>query len=206
MSKDLIDTLLQKHSLISEQVDRAEIKIILRELSHLEAVEGDVVEFGCYAGTTSLFLQRFINMHKLPRVLHVYDSFEGLPPKRGEDVSPSGEQFQAGALFVSKKQYVENFKKAGVPLPRIHKGWFEELSVDAVPEQIAFAFLDGDYYSSIRSSLEHIEPNLAQGAVIVVDDYANEALPGAARAVDEWCRKHPATKLQVEHSLAILRT
>ena len=36
------------------------------------------------------------------------------------------------------------------------------------------------------------------------DDYANEALPGAAKAVDEWLHTHPA-KLRVEHSLAIIR-
>jgi hypothetical protein len=41
------------------------------------------------------------------------------------------------------------------------------------------------------------------GAIIVVDDYANEALPGVARAVDEWLRIHGG-KLRVEASLAII--
>ena len=202
--KNLVETLLQKHSLISDQVDRREISIVLKECACLENVEGDVVEFGCYAGTTSLFLQRLINIQKIPRVLHVYDSFEGLPAKRGEDASPSGEQFRPGELAVSKRQFIEHFKKAGLVMPRIHKGWFEELSYDDVPDRIAFAFLDGDYYSSIMTPLRLIEGRLASGATIVVDDYANEALPGAAKAVDEWLRTHPAS-MRVEHSLAIIK-
>ena len=65
------------------------------------------------------------------------------------------------------------------------------------------AFLDGDYYESIRDSLRVITSKLLPGAVIIVDDYANEALPGAARAVDEWIRDRGVV-LRVEASLAII--
>lgn len=196
--------LLQRYSLASDQVTTAEIRIILRELSALEGVAGDVVEFGCYIGTTSLFIQRVLERQTVLRTFHVYDSFEGLPEKTQGDLSPAGEQFQAGELAVSKKQFIEQFKKAGVRLPRIHKGWFESLTDSDIPEKIAFAFLDGDYYSSIRCSLERITPHLVPGAVIVVDDYTNEALPGAAHAVDEWLLHKKYVRIHVEQSLAIL--
>lgn len=201
----MIEQLLHKHRLISDQVDEREVSIVLRELAKsLEtSVEGDVAEFGCYAGTTSLFISRFMNMQKSTREFHVYDSFEGLPEKRVEDQSRAGDQFKAGELAVTKKQFIVNYKKAGVPLPRIHKGWFNELTEADAPEKIAFAFLDGDYYESVLTPLKLIWPRLVPGAVIVVDDYANEALPGAAKAVNEWLAMHPA-KLTVEHSLAII--
>lgn len=70
-------------------------------------------------------------------------------------------------------------------------------------DQIMFAFLDGDYYDSINSSMGLIENKLAKKAVIVVDDYANEALPGAAKAVDEWLLSHPH-KVNIQASLAVL--
>lgn len=201
----MIEQLLQKYRLISDQVDEREVSIVLRELLRsLEAsVTGDVVEFGCYAGTTSLFISRLLTMQKSTREFHVYDSFEGLPEKRAEDQSRAGDQFRAGELAVTKKQFILNYKKAGVPLPRIHKGWFSDLTADEVPEKIAFAFLDGDYYESVMTPLKLIWPRLVPGAIIVVDDYANEALPGAAKAVDEWLLTHPA-KLAVEHSLGLL--
>lgn len=203
----MLPELLKKYPLISDQVDEREVAIVLRELSAaLSATEvGAVTEFGCYAGTTSLFIARWLTIQKYTREFHVYDSFEGLPEKRSEDQSRAGDQFRAGELAASKKQFVLNFHKAGLALPRIHKKWFDDLSADDIPDKIAFAFLDGDYYASILTSLQLVWPRLMPGARLVVDDYANEALPGAARAVDEWLSRHPAT-LRVEHSLAIITT
>lgn len=201
----MIDELLRKYQLISDQVDKREVGIVLRELSKvLETTSsGSVVEFGCYAGTTSLFITRVLTMQKSTYEFHVYDSFEGLPEKQSKDQSRAGDQFKTGELAVSKKQFVLNYKKAGLPLPRIHKGWFDSLRREDVPPVITFAFLDGDYYESVLTPLKLIWPCLVPGARIVVDDYANEALPGAAKAVDEWLTTHPA-KLTVEHSLAII--
>ena len=46
--------------LLSEQVDEKEIAVILRELSKTKEISGDVVEFGCFVGTTSVFLAKEI--------------------------------------------------------------------------------------------------------------------------------------------------
>jgi len=114
-------------------------------------------------------------------------------------------QFVTGELLATKKQLIRNLKQANVPMPVIKKGWFSEVTVSDVPGTIAFAFLDGDYYHSVRDPLALIWPFLAPGATIIVDDYANEALPGAAKAVDEWLKTH-AGRMSVEHSLAIIHT
>ena len=190
--------------LLSDQVDERELAIILRELEKVLVadVEGDVVEFGCYVGTTSVPMgQRLMTIDKR---LFVYDSFEGLPEKAQEDQSPTGTQFVAGELSTTKKQLVKNFRRANVSLPTIVKGWFSDVTPAQVPDIISFAYLDGDYYHSVRDPLKLIWGRLSPGAIVLVDDYANEALPGAAKAVDEWLHTHPA-KLRVEHSLAIIR-
>jgi O-methyltransferase len=200
-------SLLRKYPIISDQVDERELAVILTELSRqLEhgASGQSVVELGCYIGTTSLFIRRLLDHHKADVPFHVYDSFAGLPPKTDQDSSPAGEQFKTGELAVSRKTFEMQFKKAGLKTPVIHKAWFSDLSADDLPDNITFAYLDGDYYDSIRDSLRLVWPKLSAGSCVVVDDYANEALPGAARAVDEWLRKHPAT-LRVESSLAIIR-
>ena len=127
-----------------------------------------------------------------------------MPPKAPQDLSPAGEQFKTGELLATKQQFITNFKKAGLRLPTIHKGWFKDIALAEVPGDIIFAFLDGDYYESVRDSLRLITPKLAERAVIIVDDYQNEALPGAARAVGEWCREHPSYRLRTEKSLAII--
>lgn len=195
-----IDKLLNAHGLLSDQVETTELKKILQLFMATADVPGDVVEFGCYTGTTSVYLQRTMPAGKR---LHVYDSFQGLPPKRPEDESPAGIQFKRGELAVSKSTFRQNFLKAGLQVPVIHKSWFDELTESDIPDKISFAFLDGDYYESIKTPLKLIWPKLSPGSIVVVDDYQNEALPGAAKAVDEWLQTHQAT-LRVQASLAII--
>ncbi len=195
--------LIDHYKLISDQVDTQELIVILSELEKSLTVEGAVVEFGCFTGTTSLYIQRVLDLRRDARAFHVYDSFEGLPPKSSQDESPLGIQFQEGELLASKKQFIREFHKADLRLPVIHKQWFDQLTIDELPASIAFAFLDGDYYESIKVSLELIAAHLVEDATIVVDDYANDALPGAKRAVDAWCHQQ-GQSLQVSHSLALI--
>ncbi len=192
--------------LLSDQVSQAEINIIRRELARVlgAGVAGDVTEFGCYVGTTSVFLAS--DLAQTDKTLYLYDSFEGLPAKTSEDQSPAGEQFKAGELLATKAQLIKNLRAAGVKMPIIKKSWFSDLKSDDVPQQISFAYLDGDYYHSILDPLKLIWHKLAPGAIVVIDDYANEALPGAARAVDGWLATHPVKSLRVENSLAIIHT
>lgn len=189
--------------LLSDQINERELTIILRELEKVLKVNtaGDVVEFGCYIGTTSVPLGK--RLADTDRKLYVYDSFEGLPEKSSKDEAPTGMQFKKGELLATKKQLIKNFKQAGVPLPMIIKGWFSNVTPEQIPPEIAFAYLDGDYYHSVLDPLKLIWDRLSPGGVVVVDDYQNEALPGASKAVDEWLATHPA-KLRVEHSLAII--
>lgn len=198
--------LLFKYPIISDQVDIQELSIILNELELVlgSNIPGAVVELGCYVGTTSLFIARLLQAQTKKRDFHVYDSFEGLPEKTKKDESPLGVQFKAGELNATKKTLVKNFRQAELPLPVIHKVWFESLKEVDVPGAIAFAFLDGDYYESIMSSLQLIRPKLASGATVIIDDYNNQALPGARRAVDEWQNAYPLSRMRVEASLAIL--
>lgn len=199
--------LLDKYPLISDQVSRQQLAVILDELT--QALDrnpaGDIVEFGCYVGTTSLFIRRLLDARKDGREFHVYDSFAGLPAKTEADQSRAGEQFTAGQLAVSKKQFLRGFQKAGLRPPIVHKGWFGDLTEQDVPDHIAFAFLDGDFYESIRASLQLVLPRLTEHAAIVIDDYAREALPGAAKAAGDYLPADLQDKLVVKHNLAIIR-
>lgn len=187
-----------------QQVSDKETKIILDLAERALAVEGDFVELGCYRGDTSLLLQKLLHQNGFDRRLFLYDSFEGLPEKTKEDASVAGDGFKKGELLVTKKEVVLRFKKAGLPVPKIKKAFFEDLDPGMslsntssashsdrppsgdLPEKIAFAFLDGDLYSSIKTSLKLVLPRLTKNAVLIVHDYNNPSLPGVARAVDEF--------------------
>ena len=103
--------MLDSYPIISDQVDRAELAQILLafEKTLQKNVPGDVVELGCYVGTTSLFLQRMILQYKAQKQLQVYDSLEGMTPKTTHDASADGEQFKAGELHAQKKRVYSAF-------------------------------------------------------------------------------------------------
>jgi putative O-methyltransferase len=203
---NITNQLLAKYPIISDQVDAKELGVLLRELETVlrSGATGNIVEFGCYVGTTSLFIRRLLDAYDFKGEFHVYDSFMGLPEKTQADASAAGEQFKAGELLAPRKTFIQNFKKAGLKLPIIHKGWFADFSPNDVPEDIIFAFFDGDFYESIADSFCVCDGKFHKKATIVVDDYANEALPGAARAVDEWLKNNQQFTIRTEASLAII--
>lgn len=198
--------LIANHRIISDQVSAIQIQTILDELDRALQLNssGGIVEFGCYAGTTSLFIRRLLDDRNQKREFHVYDSFRGLPEKTVNDESPAGQQFQAGELAISKRQFLQEFAKANLEPPQIHKAWFKDLAARDVPEQIAFAFLDGDFYESIRDSLALVRPHLTSHATIIIDDFAREALPGASKAVQEFAPEL-AARATVRHNMGIIR-
>ncbi len=208
---------MQKETYL-KQVSDKETEIILELLSATADVSGDIVEFGCYRGDTSLLLEKFIEKDLEFRKgkeffdndggskkLWLYDSFAGLPEKSNFDNSVAGDNFRAGELLVSKAEVVMRFKKAGLRVPRIRKNFFENLNPDTdLPPKISFAFLDGDLYSSILTSLKLVWSKLSDGAIVVVHDYNNPELPGVTKAVEEWGQAH-GFRLEVRESLAIVR-
>ncbi len=185
----------------NDQVSRLETEKILSIARDCLAVEGDFVELGCYKGDTSLMLAEILQ--ETEKKLWIYDSFEGLPEKSMEDESAVGVDFKKGELMVSKREVKARFLRAGLPVPKITKAWFNELSDKDLPNKIAFAFLDGDLYESIRDSLKLIDDKMTTGGVIMAHDYINEALPGVAKAVDEWVKNRGFRVIRYE-SLAII--
>ncbi len=219
---------------MNDQVTKQETATILDIATQALEREGDFVELGCYKGDTSVLLGKMLQNHSRSlakiqstpqatiratsqvepgeqspdgssiRKLWIYDSFAGLPAKSPADLSSAGQNFQEGELFVTKREVVDKIRRAGLHNVIVKKAWFDELASSDLPAKIAFAFLDGDLYESIKTSLKLVVPRLAAGAQFIVHDYNNPELPGASRAVDEFLHAHPDFSLKLHYSLAIL--
>lgn len=187
---------------MNDQVTREETMEILRQAELALSVTGDFVELGCYKGKTSLLLAKLLKT--TPKHLWIYDSFAGLPPKSAEDLSGAGANFQAGELAVSKREVLDKIRRHGLKNVMVKKAWFQDLTDQDLPATIAWAFCDGDLYSSIQTSLRLVLPRLSPQGIIIVHDYNNPQLPGAARAVDQFLYQHPDFQLTVRYTLAIL--
>lgn len=129
-------------------------------------VPGDLVELGCNEGQSSVLIQKVMGAYDSSRRLHVYDSFDGLPGLSSKDGNTA---YKQGQLKTTRDLLVHNFARYQLPVPEIHQGWFEETLPDGLPEQICFAYLDGDLYDSILISLQHVYPRLSRGAICVIE-------------------------------------
>jgi O-methyltransferase len=200
----------QGHHILSDQISRESLGVVWDNLERIlqKDVPGDVVEFGCYVGTTSVYIRRLLDRYEQSgqsdtRQFHVYDSFAGLPAKGSADESAGGTQFKQGRLAVSKKELFNQFRRAGLRAPIAHKCWFSDLTEGDVPASIAFAFLDGDFYASIIDSLRLVYPRMQSGSIIAVDDCGRQALPGVDRAIRDFFQDKHYT-LRVSHNIGII--
>jgi O-methyltransferase len=153
---------------------------------HENNIEGDVVEFGCFVGESSKYLMKTLVELNSDKKLFVYDSFEGLPNLTQWEEN-SG--WRAGTLKTSEEVLISNFETNGLPLPTIHKDWFCDVPQDKIPEKIAFAFLDGDFYNSIYDSLSKVYDKVQDGGYIFFHDFKRPDLPGVDAAIRDFLQE-----------------
>ena len=84
-----IKNIIETTPIISGMVTKEQVSLILNNLDKTltSNIIGDIVELGCNVGTTSIFIRKILDIYRSSKIFHVYDSFEGLPPKLKEDES-----------------------------------------------------------------------------------------------------------------------
>jgi O-methyltransferase len=186
----LRDWLLRQHS---GTVCADRLRVIAAELIRIteQKVPGAVVELGTYRGATALWMRAVLDsLGGHDRTIYVYDSFQGLPSPGVED----SDHLAEGELLSSPAEVHSLHTSWGARPPVIHPGWFDESLPRSLPDEIAFAYLDGDFYASTLTGLENCVPRLVTGGVLMVDDYADtevnprawDGLPGVKRACDTY--------------------
>ncbi len=131
------------------------------------------------------------------RVLHLFDTFDGMPPAGIEDINHLGvhasvflsqEVKETGDVFswCPLEDVRKNMAATGYPqqLVRFVKGMVEDTIPSDAPETISILRLDTDWYASTKHELEHLYPRLSVGGVLIIDDYGHWG--GARKAVDEY--------------------
>ncbi len=166
-------------------------------------IPGSFVECGVWRGGSSMamLLPQRAAFGKVERLVYMLDSFEGLPPVTVRD-GPLAAQWKQGG---DPTNYLDNCRASLEELQhalktlgfssenfRIVPGWFNQSVPALVPqlqrEGIALLRLDGDWYDSTMTCLEHLVPLVAEGGVVIVDDYY--AWDGCARAVHDYLSRH----------------
>jgi O-methyltransferase len=188
MSDERIVTVMNSVPLITNMMGYHEIYGVLKHLQYVleNNIPGDIVEFGCFVGTTSIFIRKMLDEYKSDRQFHVYESWQGLPEKHAKDHSTDERQFIAGMFQVPKEQFLSVFQNFSLTLPIIHSGLFKDIPEGEYPKKIALVFMDGDFYTSTRDALDMVYEKVVNNGIILVDDCGWPPLPGPKLACEEF--------------------
>lgn len=203
----IIDQLLTDFPLPNEAMMHSGFyKLFLTNLEEVIDLPGDVVELGCNMGVTSLYIRRYLDAIHSRKKIHVYDSFMGLPPPSSMDIPPIWNVIRQGTYCVDRNSLITLFRNAKLELPIINEGWFSEIPDNKYPNEICFAFFDGDLYGSIMDSFNKVYHKMVIGGKILVHDYeGNPGLPGVKMACDNFLKNKPHREdnLSIERTLIV---
>ena len=163
-------------------------------------IEGCLVECGTWkGGAVGMMALSPMASGQPHRVVHLFDSFEGLPEPNGEKDGQMAVDYAnnrasgnldsisrcVGSLEVNQR-LLERIMKYPASLTRYHVGWFQDTVPAAATEigSIALLRLDGDWYESTRICIETLGPKVVSGGIVVIDDYGK--WPGCRTAMNEY--------------------
>jgi hypothetical protein len=173
-----------------------------------EGVPGSFVECGVWrGGSMQAIALTLLDRGVRDRDLHLFDTFEGMPPPTDEDRRLEGPP--ARELLESRPQTdniwaiadLEDVRRgmAGTRYPgeriHYHPGRVQDTVPAHAPEPIALLRLDTDWYASTKHELTHLYDRLAPGGVLIIDDY--DYWEGSRQATDEFVAESGARLLLV---------
>lgn len=158
------------------------------------APEGDFLEMGVFRGGTAAIMGW--HAARRGRVVHLYDTFQGLPELSGNDAG--AQDFRTGQMARTQDQVRANLRGLGIDLSvfRFHPG---EVNMGTlVAGSVSVAHLDMDLYEGTIDGSRVVWPRLVTGGRLLIHDYDNANLPGCKRAVDEFEATIKGTAYTVE--------
>lgn len=133
-------------------------------------IPGDFVECGvCNGGSAAAIA---LGLGRSGKKIWLYDSFQGLPEIR-EEVDGVFASNYVGKCIGSENNVKAALNIAGCNNHNyiIKKGWFKDTFKDPLPDKVALLHIDADWYASVKLSLETFYERVAEGGVIVLDDF-----------------------------------
>jgi tetratricopeptide (TPR) repeat protein len=163
---------------------------LLKE-SHAKKIEGDIAEFGIFEGWWIGYLWEVTErLHSLRRI-YGFDSFEGLSEPHPERDSSF---WKKGQYACSLEQVSKNVQAENRPRIKLVKGFFEKSlrGADALlARKFAYARIDCDIYQPALQCLRYLATRLADGAILVFDDWPHVRGLGEQLAFEEWLPEVP---------------
>jgi O-methyltransferase len=175
----------------SELVSPGEISLLCNAINETRDLAGPVVEIGCAAGVTTVFLNKFMDDNSIAKPYWCLDTFGGFTKedvqfetlKRGKERSKLAGGFSANDLAWFEKTMRMN----GIERVRTLKADINAAELPAELKAVSVCFVDVDLYRPVRSALAKIYKRMAPGGIILVHDCVfGNIHDGAAEAYQQF--------------------
>jgi O-methyltransferase len=163
---------------------------------------GDIVECGVWNGGSAAMMgvASAEGQYARPRVMWLFDSFQGLPCPTERDGDLERKSYFADWNIGDPEKVKQIFGKLGLGLEnvRIVPGWFE-VTLTTVPMQtIAVLHIDADWYDSVKTVLEVLYDKVVPGGFIILDDYGY--WKGCTQAWHDFLSEHEIENVSIRRN------
>ena len=166
-------------------------------------IQGDFVECGVWKGGSSMIMAKTLSkLNDSSRKIYLYDTYSGMTEPGDKDLRIFD---SLPAINVWKRKQKANHNSWSYSsLEEVQKnmalteytsknlvyvkGKVEETISKEAPKKIALLRLDTDWYESTYCELVQLYPLLAEGGVLIIDDYGH--WKGAKEAVDKYLKEN----------------
>jgi O-methyltransferase len=150
----------------------AELSLLVSCLTQTNCLKGPILEIGCAAGHTTVYLNKHLDDLKDSRDYICIDTFAGFTEddiavevNRGKDAN------EYASLFRSYRKEWFDTTMSNNHISRVTSIQADVNEFDFSEfKQISFCLIDVDLTRPVQRSLEEVLPRMAPGGIIVVDD------------------------------------
>jgi O-methyltransferase len=177
-------------------------------LTALPAVPGSILEIGCSAGRTTIFLNAHMDAIGFERPYLCVDTFSGFTAadvalERNER-GKTGSDF-AGFSINRRRWFEKTMALNGIRRVRAIEADANSFDYSSLGP-VAFCLIDVDLYRPVKSALDGVLSRVSPGGLIAVDDCApSNRYDGALQAYQEFCRSHSLPEQIVQGKLGLIR-
>ena len=151
---------------------------IMSAVDAVKNVPGDMAELGVASGSSS----KMISARAPHRIMHLFDTFDGLPePSANDSKRFRKQQYRYSLDQVQAYVKGDNF--------RFHQGLFPDSAVNLSDLRFAFVHLDADLYEGTLAGLRWFYPRMNPGAILICHDFDTSA--GVNQAFAEFFADKP---------------
>jgi O-methyltransferase len=166
-----------------------EMNNIYKMVEQTSKIPGDIAEVGVYKGGSAKVIAEF----KGERILHLFDTFEGMPDVDAAVDLHTKNDFNDTSLE-GVRRYLSHYNNIF-----FHKGFFPASleGTDCPTRRYSLVNIDVDIYESTRSCLQFFYERMNRGGILISHDYRSISCPGVKNAFDEFFKNKPEPVIEL---------